>query len=87
MSQWGTISTGNQGLTIQTTMGSVPSTPEGLVVTRAVETKAGWVGQILVDKQIVWESSVKDSEHSDPKRAALEDANSQVVDKLRGLFA
>lgn len=57
-------------------------TPAGILVTRAVETKAGWVGQIILDKDIVWESEPK---HKSDE--AVMDANDRVVDKLRRLFA
>jgi hypothetical protein len=58
-----------------------PLTPSGLLVTRAVETKEGWRGQIIVDKNIVFESEPQD-EQSD----ALAAANDRVVTKLATIF-
>jgi len=58
-----------------------PKTPAGLIVTQAVQTKDGWLGQVIVDKQIVWQSDPKSSgDH------AIEEANTRVVDRIRAWF-
>lgn len=55
--------------------------PAGLIATRAVHTKKGWRGQVIVDKEIVWEGgNVKSAD------AAIKAANKVVVSRLRGLF-
>lgn len=58
-----------------------PKTPSGLVVTQAVQTKEGWLGQVIVDKEIVWES---DAEHHGED--AIRSANERVVEAFRDLF-
>ena len=76
-----TYATSNNGVALIPTDADRVKTPAGLVVTRAVETKSGWVGQIIVDKSIVWESQGAGDE-----REALQDANTRVVDRLKSLF-
>ncbi|HMK63735.1 MAG TPA: hypothetical protein VK386_08965 [Acidimicrobiales bacterium] len=56
-------------------------TPDGLLATRAVETIAGWVGQIIVAKTIVWESEPEE----DAKKATSE-ANDRLSEKIGKLF-
>lgn len=80
MSMYNTSST---GFTITTADVTPVKTPTGILVTRSVETKAGWVGQIIVDKDIIWESASPHHESGD----AVREANERVVDKLRRLFA
>lgn len=58
-----------------------PKTPAGLIVTQAVQTKEGWLGQVIVDKEIVWESDPKSSGDY-----AIESANARVVDRVRAWF-
>lgn len=80
---YGTISSnGTYGLHLNPPTQQVPNTPAGLLVTRAVETKAGWVGQVIIDKDIVWESAAFDE-----RDAAVSEANGLVVDRLKALFA
>lgn len=55
---------------------------KGLITTTAVQTQAGWLGQVLVDQQIVWEAA-PESERED----ALEIADEHVARVLGGLFA
>ncbi len=58
-----------------------------------METKDGWVGQIIVDKTIVWESEPFDDEDgparhdSTGERRAVKAANERVIGALTGLFA
>lgn len=81
MAQWGTISNGSYGVTLTTQQGDTPQTPSGLLLTKAVETKRGWIGQIIVDKEIVWESAAFDE-----VKPALEEANGRVVERVKRLF-
>lgn len=67
-------------------------TPTGIIVTRSVETKDGWVGQIIVDKTIVWESEpLEDGDdqkyESTGQRQAVKAANERVIGALTRLFA
>lgn len=61
--------------------GSAPKAPTGLIVTKASQTKGGWLGQVFVDGQIVWES-----EHCSFSENAVEAANQRVVDVISNLF-
>jgi len=71
MSMQYTYSSGNTGIT----------TPKGLLVTRAIELQEGWVGQIIIDKSIVWQGNPRDDE-----KEAVQEATSRVVDRLKFLF-
>lgn len=77
-----TYSTSNNGVALIPTESDRVKTPQGLVVTRAVEMASGWVGQIIVDKAIVWESIPQTDE-----RDAVQEATSRVVERLKSLFA
>lgn len=59
-----------------------PKTPSGLIVTQAVQTRDGWLGQVIVDKEIVWEGDATDDGDS-----AIQAANARVVQAVRVLFA
>lgn len=76
------------GIAITAGDGAKPEpTPKGLIVTRAVETKAGWVGQVIVDKDIVYESEAfLDDEDRRGSELSLAEVNSYVVDKVKRLF-
>lgn len=74
--------TSSMGFSIANTPVTPTSTPPGLLATRAVQTKAGWVGQILLDKTIVWESAIILHQGE-----AVEVANKRVIRKLSTLFA
>lgn len=81
---YGTVSGASYGITWSPELAETrPKTPSGLIVTQAVQTKDGWLGQVIVDKTIVWESApAEDGE------AAIHAANSHVVDWVtRGLQA
>lgn len=69
------------GLVLTTTAAEPVTTPKGLLITRSVETKEGWVGQIIVDKAIVWESAPMEDQHD-----ASAEATSRVVARLKKLF-
>lgn len=82
-SNWGTMTTNGYSLTVSGGEGKkAPETPAGLIVTRAVETKEGWFGHVLVDKEIVFQTEVLDSGHG-----AIQAANERVVDAIKALFA
>lgn len=85
MSSNASISTGGGTFTLSPTIigyGDRPKTPSGLIVTAAVQTKEGWLGQVIVDKEIVFESGA-----CDEADAAVEIANKRVVDAVKALFA
>jgi len=80
---YGTMSGSGYGITLSTNSGETrPTTPSGLVVTQAVQTREGWLGQVIVDKRIVWESDV----HRDGEDA-IQAANARVVEVFRTLFS
>jgi len=79
---YGTVAGSSYGITIAPeTADRKPTTPSGLIVTQAVQTRDGWLGQVIVDRQIVWESTPKESGD-----AAVQVANSHVVEALKHLF-
>jgi hypothetical protein len=79
------VSSGN-GLTVSTdTDRARPRTPEGLIVTTCAQTKAGWVGQIIVDKEIVWEGQAWSG--SGGSGDAIDHANRTLVHVIKQLFA
>lgn len=79
---YGTISTNGATITLSPEVRDTrPKTPAGLIVTATAQTKEGWLGQVIVDKTIVWESSAfRDSE------SAVDAANRRVVDAVKDLF-
>jgi hypothetical protein len=77
-----TYSTTNTGVMLVPQESDRVHTPKGLLVTRAVEMASGWIGQIIVDKAIVWESDPHEDE-----RDAVNEATARVVEKLKALFA
>lgn len=82
ISTYGTLTGSNYGITFSPSTGdAAPRTPSGLIVTQAVQTKDGWLGQVIVDKQIVWESPLK-GDGGD----AIHTANGRVVDAFKELF-
>jgi hypothetical protein len=82
MSMVQTYASGNTGITLVPTETERFTTPKGLLVTRAVQIQEGWVGQIIVDKSIVWQGSPHEDE-----RDATQEATARVVERLRTLFA
>jgi hypothetical protein len=82
ISNGGTISTTSGGILWPQGEGQVPpSTPKGLLATRAVETAEGWLGHLIVDKEIVYQTKP----HPDSAEA-MHDVNSRVVARLKWLF-
>jgi hypothetical protein len=76
-----TYSSGNTGIQLVPTDAERITTPKGLLVTRAIELQEGWVGQIIIDKQIVWQGTPVEDE-----RDATQAATSRVVERLKFLF-
>ena len=84
--EWSGVSS---GIVINGTNVEPIRTPSGILVTRAVETKGGWVGQIIVDKTIVWESEpIQDHPEvtKNAQREATEAANDRVVARMTEMF-
>lgn len=80
---YGTVTGSSYGITLSPTIDETrPRTPAGLIVTQAVQTKDGWLGQVIIDKEIVWESAAEDDGDD-----AIQAANAQVVQVFRALFA
>jgi hypothetical protein len=79
------------GIALQAESGERPKeTPEGLIVTRAVQTKAGWVGQVIVDKQIVHETEAwgnDPDDDSDNRTDAIREVNTYVVDAVKRMLS
>lgn len=81
---YNTISTSASGMTLNPERRDErPKTPPGLIVTTAVETKDGWLAQIIVDRAIVFEKLLDWGDADD----AIEEANSRVVRAFRDLFS
>lgn len=79
---YGTLTGSNYGITISPGEGEkAPKTPSGLIVTQAVQTKDGWLGQVIVDKEIVWESAA-----AEKGTDAIQAANTRVVQAFKTLF-
>lgn len=93
-----TSSTGNAitfttGVLLGTDKGKRPEpTPTELLATRAVESKDGWLGQIIMAGEIVWESEPQvDSDDEDEEfeagsQRALAIVNRHVHDAFRRLI-
>lgn len=81
-----TIANWNTGMSLNPQKGERPEpTPRELIVTRAVETKNGWLGQVIIDREIVWETEPK-TDMDNAAEAAVQDANAYVIDRIRALF-
>lgn len=77
-----TITGSGTSFNLNPVRGSVPAKlPAALIATKAVQTKDGWFGQVIVDKKIVWESGSVSSGD-----IAIELANGHVVEKITGLL-
>lgn len=79
---YGTLSGSSYGITVSPeTAERTPKTPSGLIVTQAVQTREGWLGQVIVDKEIAWEST-PEADGED----AIQAANGRVVEAFKQLF-
>jgi hypothetical protein len=79
---YGSISSSGATITLTPeTNDTRPKTPSGLIVTATAQTKEGWLGQVIVDKTIVWESSA--FRNADD---AVDAANRRVVEAVKNWF-
>lgn len=80
---WNGIALSGQTYTLEMDRGSKPTpAPKSLIATTAVQTKDGWLSQIVIDGEIVQElGPFEDSNY------AMERANGVVVERIKGLFA
>lgn len=70
------------GITVSSTGSPEPArTPKGVIVTRAIELKAGWVGQVIVAEEVV-----KEKDGFEKASEAEEWATGQVIAALRKLL-
>lgn len=76
-----TLGNNSNGMSISTGRIEQPKTPKELIATRTVETKAGWVGQVIVDQEIIQEFGPAGTQE-----AAAKEANAYVVRKIKDLF-
>lgn len=82
-STYGTISTNGATITLDPQISDTrPKTPSGLIVTATAQVKDGWLGQVIVDKTIVWQSEPFASAD-----AAVDAANRRVVERVAAWFA
>lgn len=85
---WGS-STNYSGFNVPPGENKPAHTPSGLLITRAVQVVGGWVGQIIIDKNVVWQSDTQQGEDDEESTEdkALKEANDRVVNVLGTLFA
>lgn len=79
----GSITSSGTTWTMTPSQGSRPEKPpKGLIVTKAVQTQQGWLAQVFVDSDIVWESThyLEDSDD------AIDKANEVVVRAFKSLL-
>lgn len=89
--QWTTLSSSGNSFNLPVNQGGSPEPPpKGLLATRAVEIKDGWIGQVLVDREIVWESdAITEADVGDNERpgdVAQDLANDAVLNRIKRLF-
>lgn len=81
--QWGTYGNSTTGYTLTLGSGTKPEqTPGGLITTRAVETKKGWRGHVIIDKEIVYETKPKTNADD-----AMKEVNRYVMNRVKALFS
>lgn len=79
----GSITSSGTTWTMTPSQGSRPEKPpKGLIVTKAVQTQQGWLAQVFVDSDIVWESAV----YLEDGDAAIDAANLVVVESFKSLL-
>ena len=90
-----TTSSGNTitystGIVLDTGTGERPKpTPKELIATRAVETMDGWVGQIIMSGEIVYEAGPEIEEEGDElsgSEKALEIVNTRIHEAFKRLI-
>ena len=70
------------GIAFDTKTGEVPArTPKELVATRAIESKDGWLGQIIMSGEIVYETKPQQT-----SQKALGKVNRRIHDSFRRLI-
>lgn len=70
------------GITLATGTGKVPErTPTELIATRAIEAKDGWLGQVIMAGEIVWQSEPQKN-----SRDALKKVNRRVHEAFKRLI-
>jgi hypothetical protein len=71
------------GITLATGVGETPKpTPKELIVTRAIESKSGWLGQIIMLGEIVYETKPQTT-----SQYALTKVNGRVHKRFKRLIA
>jgi hypothetical protein len=71
------------GITLATGIGETPkAAPKELIATRAVESQDGWLGQIIMSGEIVYETKPQQS-----SQRALGKVNQRVHNRFRRLIA
>jgi hypothetical protein len=71
------------GITLATGEGQMPAkTPKELIATRAVESKDGWLGQIIMSGEIVYQTKPQDTSQD-----ALTKVNRRVHNRFKRLIA
>lgn len=78
------------GMVIDAKEGERPEkTPHQLIATRAIETKDGWLGQIIMSGEIVYETDPQvddDGEHVRGSELALEAVNTEIQEAFKRLI-
>lgn len=69
------------GITLTTGAGLVQAVPKGLIATRAVQLKDGWVGQVVVAEEVV-----KEKDGFDSGKDAEEWVSAHIVSALKRLL-
>jgi hypothetical protein len=86
MSYTGTTSSSTlsyNGITLATGTGETPKpAPKELIATRAVESQNGWLGQIIMSGEIVYQTKPQET-----SQRALGKVNKRVHDRFRRLIA
>ena len=76
------------GMLVDAEKGERPAkTPKELIATRAIQMKAGWVGQIIMSGEIVSETEpFQDTDDEEGSELALTAVNQQILDAFRKLI-
>jgi hypothetical protein len=79
----GSTTSYSTGLTLATGTGETPKpTPKELIATRAVEARDGWLGQIIMSGEIVYETKPQKT-----SRDALGKVNRRVHERFKRLIS
>jgi hypothetical protein len=77
------VTSGSYGYSVKAEDERPIKTPDNFLTTRVVETMGGWMGQIIIFKNIVWQSPDGHEKECD----ALHEVNQHLVECLAKLFA